>query len=649
MASSFQEQFDVTCASIKKMYTETIEPIEKRYQYELFKPSFFADTLKPSKPFVLFLGPFSAGKSTFINYLLGHDYLWTGPQPTTDKFTVIMHGAELNTVSGRILTSNADLPFRGLAEFGNQFLETFSGMQVPADLLRNVTLIDTPGVLESAQDVHSRQYDYIKVARWFVEMSDLVFVMFDPSKLDAGVELRSLFNQLKGHESKLRMVLNKADLCEPQELMRVYGSLFWSLSNLISTTEPPRVYVSSFWNKPYRTPANKELFDEEKADLMYDLLEVVPLQCLDKRVTAVMRRALDVQIHAHIVGTMKEKMPGLIGKSSAKQKMLANMDPIYDEVATKYKLTRADFPPPHMYATFFDRPQVHMSEFPKLADLEKEAKKGAENPLKALERIIRFDLPKLLHPLAQAAAVDPRKARKEKQGQGNAPPDKSVFIQNITDRQIEKTRMYPPAAAVPEPTPPPAAQPTAPGARENPPPGQPGHMPAHLLPQAAAPEPQPTYNHPYPPQGYPPQGYPPPTQGYPGYPPPGQPQGYPPPPGAYQPPPGYPPHQYQQAPPGYPPQGYPQQPPPQGYPPQGGQPPTQGYYPPPAQQGYQPPPQPQYQPPPQQHSQGYGPPSPQGPPPPAAYPQQPSQAVFFVPRNVFNFLKHRIFRMFCLD
>ncbi len=34
-------------------------------------------------------------------------------------------------------------------------------------------------------------------------------------------------------------VLNKADMCEPQELMRVYGSLFWSLSNLIHTTEPP--------------------------------------------------------------------------------------------------------------------------------------------------------------------------------------------------------------------------------------------------------------------------------------------------------------------------------------------------------------------------------------------------------------------------
>lgn len=38
--------------------------------------------------------------------------------------------------------------------------------------------------------------------------------------------------------------------------------------------------------------------------------------------------------------------------------------PIYDEVATKYKLTRADFPDPKLYSAFFDKPQVHMSGRP---------------------------------------------------------------------------------------------------------------------------------------------------------------------------------------------------------------------------------------------------------------------------------------------
>ena len=60
---------------------------------------------------------------------------------------------------------------------------------------------------------------------------------------------------------------------------------------------------------------------------------------------------------------------------------------------------------------------------------------GGENALKKLERVIRFDLPKLLHPITQAAAVDPRKARKERQGSSTAPPDKSVYINQVSAQQ----------------------------------------------------------------------------------------------------------------------------------------------------------------------------------------------------------------------
>ena len=53
--------------------------------------------------------------------------------------------------------------------------------------------------------------------------------------------LRGLFTKaLKGHESRMRIVLNKADSVGQHELMKVHGALFWNLSNLISTSEPPR-------------------------------------------------------------------------------------------------------------------------------------------------------------------------------------------------------------------------------------------------------------------------------------------------------------------------------------------------------------------------------------------------------------------------
>uniref|UniRef100_A0A7S1HSL6 EH domain-containing protein n=1 Tax=Eutreptiella gymnastica TaxID=73025 RepID=A0A7S1HSL6_9EUGL len=99
--ATWDEQFNTTCSEIKRIYEVFIKPVEKRYQYELFKPTYFSGTLKPNKPLVLFFGPFPADKSTCINYLLGHDSRWTGTQPTTDKFTIIMQGTEESKISDR--------------------------------------------------------------------------------------------------------------------------------------------------------------------------------------------------------------------------------------------------------------------------------------------------------------------------------------------------------------------------------------------------------------------------------------------------------------------------------------------------------------------------------------------------------------------
>ena len=69
-----------------------------------------------------------------------------------------------------------------------------------------------------------RGYDFSGVAEWFAQRVDRILLLFD--------EFRSSIEAMKGHEDKIRIVLNKADMVDHQELMRVYGALMWSLGKV---------------------------------------------------------------------------------------------------------------------------------------------------------------------------------------------------------------------------------------------------------------------------------------------------------------------------------------------------------------------------------------------------------------------------------
>ena len=104
-----------------------------------------------------------------------------------------------------------------------------------------------------------------------------------------------LFFHGAGHDEKIRIVLNKADMVDHQQLMRVYGALMWSLGKILNIPEVSRVYIGSFWNQPLVHTTNQHLFEAEQQDLFQDL-QSLPRNAAVRKLNDFIKRARLVKV-----------------------------------------------------------------------------------------------------------------------------------------------------------------------------------------------------------------------------------------------------------------------------------------------------------------------------------------------------------------
>ena len=65
---------ETTLKDLKKIYETSIKDLEKEYKYRKLSNRHFGDPEMFNKPLIVLMGPWSGGKSTMINYLLGTEF-----------------------------------------------------------------------------------------------------------------------------------------------------------------------------------------------------------------------------------------------------------------------------------------------------------------------------------------------------------------------------------------------------------------------------------------------------------------------------------------------------------------------------------------------------------------------------------------------
>jgi GTPase SAR1 family protein len=258
-----------------EMVRDGLSPVAIKYGYSDVP---LESTIK-WRPLVLVVGNYSSGKSTLINEFLGANVQAIGQAPTDDSFTVITYDDQADQDNiirvteerdGKYLLNDPDYPFEILKKHGQRFASHFRLKKVNSPFLKNLALIDTPGMLDSITE-RDRGYNYQDVIGDLVQLADLVLVLFDPHKAgtvrEAHTSLRETISA-RTFDDRVLFVLNRIDECSSlSDLLQVYGTLCWNLSQITGRKDIPAIHLTY----SSRAAGKSEVVHDETRDFLYHL------------------------------------------------------------------------------------------------------------------------------------------------------------------------------------------------------------------------------------------------------------------------------------------------------------------------------------------------------------------------------------------
>ncbi len=188
------------------------------------------------------------GKTTFTKHLIGKEFPGAniGPEPTTDRFTILQYGKKDQLMKGdAFIREKNQARFSAAKKLGSEFVNSIQGAWSDSKFLLNYSIVDTPGMLSNGKDT-PRSYDMQDALHFFAEEAAIIIFMFDVSKVDINKETHNAFQVLSPYYDKIRFVLNKAHEKPMSDLLHIYGAMLWHLGLVYQKTEVPHIYLTSF-------------------------------------------------------------------------------------------------------------------------------------------------------------------------------------------------------------------------------------------------------------------------------------------------------------------------------------------------------------------------------------------------------------------
>lgn len=161
------------------------------------------------------VGEFNAGKSALLNELLGTRLLVEGVTPTTAEITLVRHGS-----------------VEAERRRGDGLIER----QIPADVLRDLAVVDTPGT-----NAIIRRHE--ELTREFIPRADLVLLVTSADRPFSESE-RELLERIRAWGKKIVVIVNKVDLLADRPAIEQVRSFVADGLRASLGFEPPLFIVS---------------------------------------------------------------------------------------------------------------------------------------------------------------------------------------------------------------------------------------------------------------------------------------------------------------------------------------------------------------------------------------------------------------------